>query len=345
MTTRKNFGKISTGEEAFLYTLKAGSIQLDVTDLGATWVNLCFNGTDILLGYDNASQYESSTGYFGAVVGRVGNRIGNASFTLNGTAYTLESNEGTNSLHGGFHGYNKRIWSTAGVSDDGRKITFSLHSPSGDQGYPGNLDLSVTYEVNDNNEILTTYTAKSDQDTLCNPTNHSYFNLNGTSSKVNIENHIMKIDADKYLDVDEKLLPKGSPSDVAGTPFDFREAKAIGQDIAADDSQITLAGGYDHNYVLNSNENINHDVIEVFSPITAICMKIATTMPGVQFYAGNKISNRTGKNGDIYTKRSGFAFETQFFPDSIHHSEYPSVILRHGEEKKYLTRYTFLIKK
>ena len=340
MENRKNFGKILSGSEAFLYTLKAGNIQLDVTDFGASWVNLCFKGTDILLGYDSVGQYESSKNYFGAVVGRVGNRIGNSSFSLNGKTYNLESNEGTNSLHGGIHGYDKRIWKTNGVSDDGRKITFSLNSPSGDQGYPGNLDLSVTYEVTENNEILTTYKAKSDEDTLCNPTNHSYFNLNG-SNGANIENHILKIDADKYLEVDEKLLPIGTPSNVEGTPFDFRAGKEIGKDIRADNKQIKLGGGYDHNYVLNGNGDINFDIVEVVSPVTGICMKMSTTMPGIQFYAGNMLDDQTGKNGEIYTKRSGLALETQFFPDSIHHSEYPSAVLRQGEEKKYLTRYTF----
>ena len=335
----KSFGKISSGEEAFLYTLKAGDLQLDVTNFGASWVNLFFNGTDILLGYDNAGQYESSKNYFGATVGRVANRIGNASFNLNEKVYALDSNEGTNSLHGGFKGYDKRIWKTEGVKD-GRKIEFSLHSPSGDQGYPGNLDMSVTFEVTDKNEILTTYSAKSDKDTLFNPTNHSYFNLNG-SGVGDIENHILKIDADSYLEVDEKLLPKGTPSKVSGTVFDFRAGKTIGQDIRADNQQLKLGGGYDHNYVLNNNGDISKDIIEVCSPSTKICMKMSTNLPGIQFYAGNMLDTQTGKNGESYTKRSGFALETQFFPDSIHHAEYPSVIMKRGDEKKYLTRYKF----
>ena len=163
MSSAKSFGKISSGDEVFLYTLKAGNIQLDVTDYGAAWVNLFVNGTDILLGYDNAGQYERSNNYFGATVGRVANRIGNASFSLNGKTYQLDSNDGTNSLHGGFNGYDKRIWKTDGVRDDGCRITFTLESPSGDQGYPGNMQISVTFEVTGNNEIITTYRAKSDQ--------------------------------------------------------------------------------------------------------------------------------------------------------------------------------------
>jgi len=341
MTVFKSFGKTTSGKEAFLYTLKAGNIQLDVTDFGASWVNLIFKGTDILLGYESTEQYENATTYFGATVGRVANRIGGASFELNGKVYNLDSNEGTNSLHGGFHGYDKRIWNTNGVDSTGRKITFSLSSPSGDQGYPGNLEMSVTFEVTDNDEIFTTYRAKSDQDTLFNPTNHSFFNLNGHGTS-KIEDHVLKIDADEYLEIDEKLLPKGKPSNVSGTPFDFRKAKTIGQDINCDNVQLKLAGGYDHNYVLNNNGDINKDVIEVSSSVTGINMKISTNLPGIQFYAGNMMNTHNGKDGKVYHKRSGFALETQFFPDSIHHIEYPSMILKQGEEKIYLTRYKFM---
>lgn len=343
MINHKSFGKITSGEKVLLYTLKAGNVQLDVSDFGASWVNLIFNGTDILLGYDNAQQYESSKDYFGATVGRVANRIGEASFSLNNKFYQLENNEGTNSLHGGFNGYDKRIWETTGVNNDGRRIKFILKSPSGDQGYPGNLELSVTYELTDKNEILTTYKAKSDQDTLCNPTNHSYFNLNGSRLN-NIENHILRIDSDKYLQIDEKMLPKGKPVDVSGTLFDFRSGKEIGRDIKANDVQLKLAGGYDHNYILNSCGDINKNIVEVYSPLTGICMKIFTTMPGLQFYTGNMLNEQTGKNGIFYTKRSGFALETQFFPDSIHHEDYPSTILKKDEEKEYLTRYIFQVR-
>ena len=235
----------------------------------------------------------------------------------------LVANEGTNSLHGGFHGYDKRMWET--IEFDDRKVTFMLKSPSGDQGYPGNLELKVTYEVTDKNEIFATYRDKSDQDTLCNPTNHSFFNLSG-GGKPEIENHILRIDADKYLPVDEKLLPEG---------------KEIGRDINAEDAQLKLAGGYDHNYILNGNGDINKNVIEVCSPLSGISMKMSTTMPGIQFYAGNMLDNQTGKNNEVYKKRSGFALETQFYPDSIYHADYPSVVLKQGKEKEYVTRYTF----
>lgn len=344
MENMKVFGKVSSGEETFLYTLKAGNIQLDVTDFGASWVNLIFNGTDVLLGYDSAQWYESSRDYLGAVVGRVANRVGGAAFALNGKTYRLENNDGTNSLHGGFHGYDKRLWEVA--ANDGRRITFRLKSPSGDQGYPGNLELSVTYEVMDHDEILTTYRARSDEDTPCNPSNHSFFNLNGSGGP-DIENHILRIDADRYLPIDEKMLPTGEPVDVDGTPFDFRSGKKIGQDISAADAQLTLAGGYDHNYVLNGRGDKDAAVgtqascpsLEIFSPLTGICMKMSTTMPGLQLYTGNMLDNQTGKNGEVYTRRSGLALETQFFPDSVHHADYPSVILSRGEEKEYWTRY------
>ena len=265
----KSFGRTASGEEAFLYTLRAGNLQLDVSNYGAAWVNLIFKGTDILLGYDNLQQYEISKNYFGATVGRVANRIGNASFSLNGKTYQLDANEGTNSLHGGFNGYDKRIWETIEFDAKGQKITFMLKSPSGDQGYPGNLELKVTYEVTDKDEILTTYEAKSDQDTLCNPTNHSFFNLNGSGNS-DIENNILRIDADKYLPIDEKMLPNGEGANVEGTPFDFRSGKKIGQDINAKDTQLTLAGGYDHNYILNGSGDINKDVVEVSSSLSGI---------------------------------------------------------------------------
>ena len=332
---RRSFGHTSQGQESFLYTLRAGNLQLDVCDYGASWVNLLVNGRDVLLGYDDVSQYEKATTYFGATVGRVANRIGNAAFILNGQEYHLEANEGTNSLHGGFHGYDKRVW--AMKESDERSVTFTLESPSGDQGYPGNLTLRAKFELTDNDEIITTYSAQSDQDTLCNPTNHSFFNLNGSASGSDIENHVLTINADAYLQIDDKLLPTGAPVNVAGTPFDFRAGKAIGRDINAGDEQLRLAGGYDHNYVLNGNEY----AAEVYSPVTGLCMRISTSLPGIQFYAGNMMTPHSGKHGEHYTKRGGLALETQFFPDSIHHPEYPSSVLKKGEEKIYTTRYKF----
>lgn len=339
----KQFGTTKNGEEVTCYTLEnKNGMKAEFIDYGAIIVSLFVPDKDgklddVVLGYDDVAAYEANGCFFGALIGRHGNRIGGASFELNGVTYELEKNDGENNLHGGTPGYHKLMYQVE-TSDD--SVTFSRTSPHMEQGYPGNLDLSVTYTLTDDNELKITYTAKSDQDTLCNMTNHSYFNLKGHDGG-EITDHNVWIKANGFTETSDDLIPNGTIVDVTGTPMDFRTKKAIGDDIGADYKPLVIAGGYDHNYALDKKSGVLEKVAELSEDRSGRTMEVYTDLPGMQLYTGNFIEKENGKGGTVYTKRNGVCFETQFFPNSIHVPSFDSCVLKAGETFTSSTIYRF----
>ena len=294
--------------------------------------------TDVVLGYDTLDKYETNPNFFGACIGRSGNRIANSTFTIDGREYHLTENEGHNNLHSGPDGFEKRIWKAVPQERNGC-VSFSLVSPDGDQGFPGNFKVTVTYMLTEQNKFKIHYEGISDADTVANMTNHSYFNLNGEGSG-SILDHSVLIHADGYTPVGEGLIPVGSVAPVAGTPFDFREMKKIGRDIAANgNEQLALAGGFDHNFALNGEGLRN--VAEAVGDRSGIVMTVMTDQPGMQFYAGNYISGPAGKHSHEYKPRDGFAMETQHFPNSVNTPAFESPIIAAGAKYSTTTCYTF----
>lgn len=348
METRK-FGTMKDGREAKLYVLKnANGMEAWVSDLGATLVSLLVPDKDgelrdVVLGYDSFEKWEENPSFFGACIGRSGNRIGGAAFDLNGKTYKLTENDHGNNLHSGPDFYAKRLWDAEpDVMEDSEAITFSLTSPDLDQGYPGNLDIEVTYVLTESNELMIEYYGLSDQDTIFNMTNHAYFNLNGAGSGT-ILNHKVKLYADAFTATDHALIPTGELQDVTGTPMDFREGKTIGQDIEADFGPLKDGQGYDHNFVVNGGEvQTDAELIAVAEgDASGIVMEVYTDLPGVQMYTANTTYVECGREHKPYGKNSAVCFETQYFPDAIHHPEFPQPILKAGEEKTSLTVYRF----
>lgn len=342
LETRK-FGVTKNGEEVTLYALtNKNGMKAEFIDYGANIVSLCVpdrNGKldDVVLGFDNVAGYEVNGCFFGALIGRHGNRIGGAKFELNGVTYELEKNDGENNLHGGTPGYHHVMYK-AETSD--ACVTFSRTSPDMEQGYPGNLDIRVSYTLTDDNELKITYEAKSDKDTLCNMTNHSYFNLKGHDGG-EITDHEVWIKANGFTETTDDLIPNGTIVDVTGTPMDFRTKKAIGDDIEADYKPLTIAGGYDHNYVLDKKAGVVEKVAELSEKMSGRTMEVYTDLPGMQLYTGNFIEREAGKQGVTYTKRNGVCFETQFFPNSIHVPSFEPCVLKAGETFTSTTIYRF----
>ena len=385
----RGFGKVSDGRKAGLYILKnSNGMKAGVTDYGAALMGLivpCRKGdpVDVVLGYEDAAAYEAGEVHFGATVGRVGNRIEDAKFVLDGKTYELEKNDGEHSLHGGRDYYNKRFWETKvpfaevssrdigfayakeSMNDGGRpfaledrkgdSVTFVMDSPDGDQGYPGSVHIEVTYTLTEENELHIDYMAKMYGDeaasTPLNLTNHSYFNLSGHNSGSVLGQEVF-IKADRFTPTDSTLIPTGELKDVTGTPMDFRVPKPIGQDIGSDYLPIVLAGGFDHNFVLNDSENTEEakargtfceyrEVAGMHSEETGIRMTVLTDLPGMQFYTGNFLDNEPGKELAVYAKRSGACFETQFWPDAINRDNFPGGILKAGETFISRTTYKF----
>lgn len=349
---KHSFGRTSEGEEATLYTLinKKG-MSVSLTDYGANIVNIIVPDKDgkyddVVLGYENVSGYESNSPGYGSFIGRNANRIGGASVLINEKTYTLEKNDGENNLHSGSKSYNKFMYETETFEEeDADSVEFSRLSPHMEQGLPGNLDISVTYTLTDDNELVIEYMAVSDRDTICNLTNHSYFNLNGHASG-SILSHKVQLKADSFTPTDAQLIPTGEIRSVEGTPMDFRKLKVIGEDIEADYEPLKQAGGYDHNYVLSISGTEVEKVAELVSDESGRLMEVFTNLPGLQLYTGNFIEGKEeGKKNFVYGKRAGVCFETQFFPDSCHKPEFPSCFLKAGNEYDYVTVYKFGLKK
>ena len=350
-TTKSPWGKTPDGEQVDLYTLtNKNGVEAAITTYGGAVVSLKVpdrNGKlgDVVLGFDSIDGYVEGKSYFGAIVGRYGNRIGHAQFTLDGKTYTLAKNNGENSLHGGTKGFNKVVWKAREIpAKDGQALELTYLSKDGEEGFPGNLKVRVVYTLTDSNELKIEYSATTDKKTVVNLTNHSYFNLAGVGPGMgDILGHALMIEADKFTPVDSGLIPTGELRDVAGTPFDFRQPTAIGARINSDDEQIKLGGGYDHNFVLRRKPG---DPISLAAraeePKTGRVMEVWTTEPGVQFYTGNFLDGSAhGKGGVAYTKRSAFCLETQHFPDSPNQPKFPSVVLNPGERYHTTTIYKF----
>jgi aldose 1-epimerase len=341
----KAFGKTKTGDQMDLYTLtnKSG-MEAAITNYGGIVVSLKVPDRkgqlgDVVLGFDTADGYLGEHPYFGSIVGRYGNRIGNAKFSLNGTEYKLAANNNGHHLHGGVEGFNRKLWKATPGTGAEPSLALTYLSKDMEEGYPGNLSVTVTYTLTDRNELRIDYLATTDKDTVINLTNHSYFNLAGGGD---ILSHEMQILADRFTPVDAGLIPLGELRKVEGTPFDFRSPHTIGERISAADEQLKLGKGYDHNFVLNSGGGSLATIAKVNERTTGRVMEVLTTEPGVQFYTGNFLDGSVkGKGGKPYLLRNGFCLETQHFPDSPNKPEFPSVVLKPGAKYESTTVYRF----
>lgn len=342
------FGTLNDGRSAMLYTLRnKNGLETMITNFGGRVVSMRVPDRkgildDIVLGYDSVQQYESDRSYFGTLVGRYGNRIGNAMFTLDESVVTLAANDGANHLHGGLKGFDKVLWTVdEATSVPGRSLALTYQSPDGEEGYPGTLLVRVVYTLNDENELVIEYEARTDKPTVVNLTHHSYFNLAGAGAR-DVLDHELMIDADRYTPVDEGLIPTGELPGVEGTPMDFRTPTRIGARIDLEDEQLRFGRGYDHNWVLNGGSDSLRIVASLFEPTSGRMMEVLTTEPGLQFYSGNFLDGTArGKSGREYHFRTGLCLETQHFPDSPNKSHFPSTVLRPGERYHTTTAYRF----
>ena len=342
--SEKSFGFMPDGREVFSYYLDNGKgVKAEIMSYGAIIKSLLVqdkNGDykDVVLGRDTLEEYFCNNGYFGAAVGRHANRIYRGKFKIGNIEYTASINNGNNSLHGGVKGFDKYVWDTE-VQNDTLEMTIT--SPDGDEGFPGNLQVKVTYTLTENNGLLINYKAVSDRDTVVNLTNHSYFNLNGAGSG-NIYDHNMRLNCSFYTPNTDECMPYGEILSVKGTPFDFRKTKKVGKDINSDCEQIKMFGGYDHNFLIDGTGF--REAAVVSSDDTGISMGVYTDKPGVQFYTGNSIQeDRICKDGKTYSKHGGLCLETQFYPNSASYAHFPSPILKAGEEYNYTTEYRFSV--
>lgn len=343
----RDYGRTPDGQMAHLYTLKnANGVTADITDYGGIVVSLMVpdrNGAmgDIVLGFDSLDGYTGTHPYFGALVGRYGNRIANGKFTLDGKEYKLAQNNGPNALHGGLKGFDKAVWAATPAADGSQKLTLKHVSPDGDEGYPGELTAEVTYTLTDQNELRIDYKATTTKPTVVNLTNHSYFNLAGQGSG-DILNHSIQINAPRFTPVNKTLIPTGELKPVAGTPFDFTSPHKIGERIEAKDEQIAFGGGYDHNFALDGTAGELRLAARVSEETSGRVMEVLTTEPGVQFYTGNFLDGTLkGKGGKVYQRRAGFCLETQHYPDSPNQKSFPSTVLQPGAEYRSTTVYRF----
>ena len=359
METQNNFNHVKMNDADFTKTLPGGEVKLyrlknknglemEVTNFGARVISIFTpdregNFQDIVLGYDNLDEYVNNpTSYFGAPIGRFGNRIADAQFTLDGETYQLEANNGPNNLHGWPGGYHNVVWTVEEAND--QKLVLSYVSPDGQGGFPGTLTVKMTYALTDDNEFKIDYEAETDQSTIVNLTHHSFFNLNGAGNG-DVTNHQLYINADHYTPVNDVLIPTGEIAPVEGTPMDFTTPHLIGERVDDDFEQLTFAGGYDHNWVLNKeggNESAQLAAVVVV-PENGRKMEVFTTEPGVQFYGGNFMNDIEGKNGQVYVRRGALCLETQHFPDSPNQPDFPSVVLNPGEKYTQTCIYKFSV--
>jgi len=337
---KQPFGKTASGEQIDLYSLtnKKG-MEVSITNFGATVVTVRVpdrsgKAADVVLGFDNLEGYENGKSYFGATVGRYANRIGGGQFSIGGKTYTLPKNNGNNTLHGGIVGFNKKVWKAREIaSKEGESLELSYLSADGEEGFPGNLSVKVVFTVAaDRNELKIDYSASTDKDTVLNLSNHSYFNLAGEGNG-DILDHVLTLHAKQFTPVDNTLIPTGELRDVAGTPMDFTSATVIGKRIDDDYEQLVFGKGYDHNWVLARSDSGNGATLaaEAYDPKSGRRLEVLTTEPGVQFYSGNFLDGSAkGKGSKVYGRRAAFCLETQHFPDSPNHPNFPSTLLKPG---------------
>lgn len=333
------FGSLSDGAGVTAARLEnASGASVTVLDYGATIQSIVVpdkNGepVDVALGYDTPAEYARHGGYLGATVGRVGNRIGGAAFSLNGVTYRLAKNNGENHLHGGARGFDKYLWRM--MEENGALVCERL-SPDGEEGYPGDLSVRVTFTLTGDGALCIRYDADADKDTLVNLTNHSYFNLNGGGS---VLEHYLRVNAERFCENDEGCLPTGRLLDVEGTPFDFRAEKPIGRDIGAEHPQLRPFGGYDHNYVLSGKR-----AATLYSAESGIEMTVRTDLPGMQVYTANSLTERAGKRGRVMGQHGAVCLETQLFPNAMNCYGFPSPVLRAGRHLHSETVYAFRVR-
>ena len=346
---KESFGFTKEGVEVFRFIIKNDNgMEAHFTNYGANIISIIVADReghldDVMLGYDDIAGYEDNSPGFGSFIGRHANRIKNGRFELNGVTYQLDKNNGNNNLHGGNLGYNTLVYDAKIIEEDNIiSVEFSRTSPHMEQGFPGNLDIRVKYSITNDSELIIQYYAISDQDTIVNFTNHSYFNLSGHDSGL-VLNQKFWLDSDAFTITDKELIPTGEIAYVTDTPMDFRELKALGQDIEADYEPLKIGGGYDHNYILKTSFGQVEKVAKLVDDISGRVMEVYTDMPGVQLYTGNFLSKRKGKQGAVYDKRHGVCFETQYYPNSINTPEFPSCILRANDEFESETIYKFLL--
>jgi aldose 1-epimerase len=339
------FGQTQTSEAVNLYTLTNGKgMEVTISNYGGIVTSLKVpdrtgKSGDVVLGFDSLDGYLKPGPYFGAIIGRYGNRIAHGKFSLDGVEYTLAKNNGENSLHGGVRGFDKRIWIVARRAGQSLQLTYL--SKDGEEGFPGDLLATVTYTLIGANDLRIDYAATTDKDTVVNLTNHSYFNLAGQGTG-DVLGHRVTIAADRFTPVDKTLIPTGELRSVAGTPFDFRQPHTIGERINSDDEQLMLGKGYDHNFVLNRTGAGLEKAARVIEPTTGRVLEVLTTEPGVQFYTANTLGPAlAGKDGKVYGPHSAFCLETQHFPDSPNKPNFPSVVLKKGDHYLTTTVYRF----
>jgi len=348
MVTRAPFGRLPDGRPVDVFTLTNGrGLEVRAISYGAIIVSLHAPDRsgrldDVVLGHDDLAGYLGASPYFGAVVGRYANRIARGHLFLDGRIHELAINDPPNHLHGGVRGFDKVVWDAEeNAAPSGAGVTLRYASPAGEEGYPGMLRAAVTYTLTDGDELRIDYAARTDATTVVNLSQHSYFNLAG-AGQGDVLGHELTVDAEHYLPIDETSIPTGAVAPVAGTPFDFREPAAIGSRIAQADEQLARAAGYDHNFVLRRRGPGLVSAARLVEPASGRRLDVRTTEPGLQLYTGNRLDGRIrGKSGRVYPPRAGLSLETQHFPDSPHHPEFPSTVLQPGQEYLSTTVFTF----
>ena len=340
----QDFGQVKGGQEARLYVMENDrGMSVAVTDFGANLVQVHVpdskgNLVDVVLGYGDAKGYEEGDAAIGAVVGRNANRIGGAAFQIQGVTYQLAKNDNDNNLHSGPDVYQKRFWKVEEAKDG--SVTFLMHSPDGDQGFPGTLDMRVTYELTEQNSLRITYDGVPDKDTVINMTNHSYFNLNGHASG-DVLGHKVLLDADQFTRANAHSIPTGELLDVTDTPMDFRNLRLLGEAIDADYEAVQLGAGYDHNWVLKNDGKFDK-VAQAEGDKTKIVMEVYTDLPGVQMYTANFLDQEVGKEGAVYGRRAGVCFETQYFPNAVNQENFISSVCKAGQRYHTMTEFKFI---